>query len=227
MLKLTCRPSGSDKQAAQSWGAAEGRAELKDEQAGDAIAQSEKKDAAADGELAAGESTVVEPEEPEEKHMTLEEYLSQQAEKKLTLNAQLEMRKANEGSKVDKSWANAKALQKEEEDYFAGNAGKAKRERERKTKATIEIDQRYQEPERRGGGGGGRGGRGGERGSRGGDRGDRGGRGRGDFGGRGRGDFGGRGRGDGANRAGRGRGGRGGDSTINVTDESAFPSLGS
>ncbi|EQL01003.1 elicitor protein [Ophiocordyceps sinensis CO18] len=39
---------GSDKQAAQSWGATEGDAELKDEQAGDAIAQSEHKEALAE-----------------------------------------------------------------------------------------------------------------------------------------------------------------------------------
>ncbi|KAK1252275.1 hypothetical protein MKX08_003462 [Trichoderma sp. CBMAI-0020] len=36
-------PGGSDKQAAQSWGATEGNAELEDEQAGEAMAESEKK----------------------------------------------------------------------------------------------------------------------------------------------------------------------------------------
>lgn len=199
--------SGSEKQAAQSWGATEGDAEQKDEQAGEAIAQSEIKDATAeDGEDAAEL-------EPEDKHVSYAEYLAQQAEKKLALSESLEIRKPNEGSKADKKWANAQVLTKDpEEDLFiAGTSGKAKRDRERKVKQLVEIDQQWVEPSR-GGAAGGRGGpRGGARGE------GRGGRGRGE----GRGDGRGRGRAD-------FRGGRGGreNASINTKDESAFPSLG-
>ncbi|PKS11904.1 hypothetical protein jhhlp_001198 [Lomentospora prolificans] len=193
--------SGSEKQAAQSWGATEGEAELKDEVAGEEIAKNEAKE----GEAEAKETEA----EPEEKHISYEDYLAQLAQKKLALDTPAQVRQANEGSKLDKKWANAKPLVKEEDDDFisASSGGKAKRERERKVKQVVEIDQRYVEPERT------RGGRGGPRG---GPRG--GGRGRGE-GGRGRGD-GARGRGDG----GRGRGGK--DVTINTSDQSAFPSLG-
>lgn len=205
--------SESEKQANHGWGANEGDAELKDEQAGDAIAKAEKKEgeAAAEAEAEA---------EPEDNSISYTEYLAQLAEKKLQLGAGVpEARQPNEGSKQDKKWANAKPISKdEEEDFVAGSAGKAKRERERKQKQVIDIDQRFVEaPERTGGRGGFRGGRG---------RGDgpaRGGRGEGGFRG---------GRGDGA-RGGRGRGGdrpsrgapRGG--SINTNDTSAFPSLGS
>lgn len=214
--------SGTDKQAAASWGATEGEAELKDEQAGEAIAQSEQKEALV--EDAAGEEEA----EPEDKNISYVDYLAQQAEKKLGLESGVRVREANEGSKPDKKWANAKPLEKDDEEYVSGTYGKKQRERERKTKQTIDFDPRFVEPERtRGGGRGGRGsvrgGRGGERGGRGGDRGGRG----GERGGRG-GERGGRG----GERGGRGgivRGGHGGRDTavpINTRDESAFPSLG-
>ena len=222
--------SNSEKQAAQSWGANEGEAELKDEQAAAEIAQSEQK---AEGEAAAeGEAK---EEEPEEKHITYDEYLVQQAEKKAALEAELQVRQPNEGVKDDK-WKDFAPLAKdEEEELFPASGGKAKRERERKTKQFVELENRYIEPERTRGG---RGGRGGDRGDRGdraprGDRGDRGDR--GEFrGGRGRGD-GARGRGRGAPRGGESRGefrgGRGGgrgqeNKPINTNDEEAFPSLG-
>ncbi|KAI0480226.1 hypothetical protein GGR56DRAFT_625134 [Xylariaceae sp. FL0804] len=214
--------SGSDKQAAQSWGPAEGEAEQKDEQAGEEMAQTELKEATAED----AEDANATPAEPEDKSVSYADYLAQQAEKKLALGENLEIRKPNEGSKADKKWANAKPLPKEgDEDYFAGSGGKAKRERERKTKQVIDIDQRYIEPaSTRGGGRGGRGdggrGRGGPRGEgRGGGRGD----GRGEGRGRGRGDF----RG-GDFRGGRPAGGRGenANANINTKDESAFPSLG-
>lgn len=219
--------SESEKQANHGWGANEGNAELKDEQAGDAIAKADQKDpeAAAEPEVEA---------EPEDNSISYTEYLAQLAEKKLQLGAPVpEARQPNEGSKEDKKWANAKPIAKEvEEDFVAAAATKAKRERERKQKQVIELDQRFVEaPEQRSAGG-----RGGFRGGRG--RGDgpaRGGRGEGGFrGGRGgdRGD-----RGDGA-RGGRGggRGGSGGEraprgaprgGSINTNDTSAFPSLGS
>ena len=120
---------------------------------------------------------------------------------------------------MDKKWASAKPLEKDEEaDYFAASGGKSRREREKKVKQTIDFDPRYVEPERtRGGGRGGRG-----------DRGDRGdGPSRGGRGGRG----GDRERGSGE-RGARGsfRGARGGReptaASINTSDKSAFPSLG-
>lgn len=167
--------------------------------------------------------------EPEDNSISYADYLAQQAEKKLNLG-NLEVRKVGEG-KVDKKWANAKPLTKEEEeDFVAASAGKAKRERERAAKnIKLDIDQRYVEPAaERGGRGGFRGGRGrGDGQSRGGDRG-------------GRGEFrGGRGEGRGEGRGGRGRGDRGGPrnnagprnnnaaASINTADNTAFPSLGS
>lgn len=201
--------SGSEKQAAQSWGAVEGEAEQKDEQVGEEIAQTELKEATA--EDAENPAT---PAEPEEKHVSYDEYLAQQAEKKLALGESLEIRKPNEGSKVDKKWANAKALTKEEDDnYVSATAGKVKRERERKAKQLVDIDQRYVEPERTRGGGG-RGGRGGPRGGA--PRGE---------GGRGRGS----GRGRGGESRGEFRGGRGGARETNSSfalSQDAFPSLG-
>lgn len=209
----------SEKQAAQSWGATDGDAEQKDEQVGEQIAQTELKDATVED----AEAPAAEP-EPEDKSISYADYLAQLAEKKLAISSGLEIRKPNEGSKADKKWANAKALTKEEDDEFiSGNSGKAKRERERKTKQLVEIDNRYVEPDRprggrgggpRGGGGGGGSGSGGRGEGRGGRGESRGGRGRGEGRGRGRGDF---------------RGGRGGrdGASFNASDESAFPSLGS
>ncbi|KAL2270461.1 hypothetical protein VTJ83DRAFT_2645 [Remersonia thermophila] len=190
--------ANSEKQASQGWGANEGEAELKDEQAAAEIAQSEKK--------AEGEATPVETkeEEPEEKHLTYDQYLAQLAEKKLALESELKVRKPNEGVK-DEKWKDFTPLTKEEEELFPSTQSKAKRERERKQKQFLEIEARYVEPERT------RGGRGGPRG---GARGD-GPRGRGRGGARG--DF---------------RGGRGGPRQdnappVNPNDEAAFPSLGS
>lgn len=200
---------GSEKQAAQAWGAQEGEAELKDEQAGEAIAQTEKKDAEA-------EDAEAEDQEPEVKQVTLEAYLAEQAEKKAALNAAQAVRKANEGD--EKKWAGAKPLTKEHADYISTGATKKPRERERKQKVTVDYDGRWQESntttERpRGGRGGARGGaergerRGGPRGgARGGPRG-------------------------GPNAGPRGgpqagpRGGRGA-APINPNDASAFPALG-
>ncbi|KAK2066598.1 hypothetical protein P8C59_000403 [Phyllachora maydis] len=120
----------TEKAASQGWGAVEGEAALKDEQAGEEMAQAEKRDAA-------HEDAEAPDAEPEPKTMSLQDYLAQQAEKKLALQTEgsLKPRQPNEGSKTDKKWANAKPLAKEnDEDYFAGTGGKAKRERERKTK---------------------------------------------------------------------------------------------
>jgi plasminogen activator inhibitor 1 RNA-binding protein len=174
---------------------------LKDEEAGAKIAQSEQK---AEGEAAeAAPEGETKEEEPEDKHITYDQYLAQLAEKKLALEADLQVRRPNEGVKDDK-WKDFAPLSKkeEEEELFAGTGGKAKRERERKTKQFVELENRYIEPERTRGG---RGGRGGARGD------------------------GGRGRGRGAPR-GEFRGGRGGrpqeSKPLDTSDESAFPSLG-
>ena len=171
-----------------------------------------------DANTPAGEQQPAAEPEPEDNSKSYADYLAEQAEKKLQLNARpLEARKANEGSKLKKEWDNAKPLKKDEENvaYIAGKEEKPKRERERKEKTRLDVDMRYVEPARgeRGRGGRGRGeGRGGFRG----DRGDRG-------GGRG-GGF--RGRGEGGGYRG-GRGGRGGkDDSVNVADENAFPTLG-
>jgi plasminogen activator inhibitor 1 RNA-binding protein len=220
----------SEKQASHGWGANEGSAELDDEQAGEAIAKADQKEAlTGDGDAAPTDAAGVEPAadaEPEDNSISYADYLAQQAEKKLALGTGVpEARKPNEGSKQDKKWANAKPISKdEEEDFVAGSGGKAKRERERKQKQLLEIDQRFVEAPERGGRGGfrGRGGRG--------DGGPRGGRGEGGFrGARGDGTRGGRGRGDGPHR-GAPRGpprATAGGASINTNDPSAFPSLGS
>lgn len=217
----------SEKQAAHGWGAVEGGAELADEQAGEAIAKADEKDALT-GDAEGGAEVVEAAEaEPEDNSISYTDYLAQLAEKKLALG-KLEVRKVDDG-KVDKKWANAKAVAKEEEeDFVAGSGGKARRERERVAKnVKLEIDQRYVEPtEQRGGARGGfRGGRGRGDGARGGARGEfRGGRGGEGRGGRGRGDR------DGSFR-GTPRGGPRNNNTssgpaLKIEDTSAFPSLG-
>lgn len=174
------------------------------------MAKKERKEGEAEGKENA------EPEAEEEKLVSYETYLAQQAEKKLALEGPKEARQANEGSKLDKKWAEAKPLVKDEDDEFisAAGTGKSKRERERKVKQVVDIEPRFVEPERTRGG---RGGRGGSRGgpSRGGERAPRGDRGapRGERGGAPR---------------GAPRGGRGGAQAapINTSDQQAFPSLG-
>ncbi|KAK5019598.1 hypothetical protein BJ546DRAFT_367976 [Cryomyces antarcticus] len=231
-----------EKQAAHGWGAETGTSEWADEKAGEAIAKQEERagwDATveppvdAEGHHPGGEDAApaAEP-EPEDKQLTYEQYQAQLAEKRAALgNTSLQARKANEGS--SKKFPEGKAFtREEEEDFIAGSGGKAKRERERKAKNVLDIDQAWDE-DKAGGAGGFRGGRGGPRGGR----------------GRGEGGF----RGEGRGRGGRGRGGeRGGpahgprdgfpprpdraaggnnrnntaSSGPNLSDASAFPSLG-
>lgn len=106
-------------------------------------------------------------------------------------------RPPNEGVKIDKKWANAKELKRDEEEegYFKGlKEEKAKRERQRKEKTYLDVDMRFVEPPRsRENGPKGRG---------------RGGRGRGEF------------RGNGPRGGGRG-------APTPTVDEKNFPSLGS
>ncbi|XP_014560599.1 hypothetical protein COCVIDRAFT_23251 [Bipolaris victoriae FI3] len=211
--------SEHDKQVAHGWGGKDGDAELADEQAGEAIAQAEEKDAIR--EDAEGENA--EP-EPEDKSKSYAAYLAELAEKKLSLAAQ-NVRKANEGS--SQKFPEGTALSRDDqEDFIAGGQGKAKRERARKEKVHVELDgDRMLAPPPREGGGRGRGrGRGEFRGGEGRGRGNGEGRGRGE----GRGEFRGRGRGGETRGRGdaRGRGGRGGAPGPNITDSSAFPSLG-
>jgi len=143
-------------------------------------------------------------EEEEDNTITFAEYL---ANKKASeaVPGKPEGRAANEGA--DSSlWKDTIQLQRDEDEdtYFVGKTKAAPKARAKKEeKVTIEIDARFPPVER-----GGRGGRGG-------DRGDRGGRGRGDRGSRG----GFRGRGDAPRSGGRG------NTAVDVSDESAFPSL--
>ncbi|KAF7576270.1 Stm1-N domain-containing protein [Pyrenophora tritici-repentis] len=105
-----------EKQAAHGWGGNDGDAELADEQAGEAIAHAEEKEAS--------------------KSYTA--YLAELAEKKLSLAPQ-NVRKPNEGS--SKKFPEGTALAREEqEDFMAGSQGKAKRERARKEKVHVELD---------------------------------------------------------------------------------------
>jgi plasminogen activator inhibitor 1 RNA-binding protein len=208
------RPSDSDKQAAHGWGGNDGDAELADEQAGESIAKAEEKDAVKED----AEAEAAEP-EAEDNTKSYVAYLAELAEKKLKLGEQ-SLRQANEGS--SKKFPEGTAVTRTEEDFMASSSGKAKRERQRKEKVHVELDgDRMLAPPPREGGA--RGGRGEGRGGRG--RGSGEGRGRGEFrGGRGEG-RGGRGRGEARGDA-RPRGGRGGAAGPNITDSSAFPSLG-
>ena len=219
------RCSDSQKQAEKGWGEESGTAEWNDEKAGDAQAWEEEKSGYdafpdkpvnAEGDTPAAENgddaDAPEP-EPEDKSMSLTDYLAQQAEKKLALGGDLTARKANEGA--SKKMPEGKELTKEETEYFAGSGGKKQRERERKEKNTLQLDHDIQAREREAG----RGGRGGGRG-----------RGRGDFRGDRRGSAP-RGRGPFRAGGGGGGGGRGRDhdkpTSPNVSDQSAFPTLGS
>jgi plasminogen activator inhibitor 1 RNA-binding protein len=135
-----------------------------------------------------------EPEE-EDNTLTLDQYLAQQKNKE-TIVPKLEARQANDGA-GDDIWKGATVLAKDEDEevYFAGKAKAAPKARAKKEdKVYIEIDGRFDRPER---GGRGRGGRGGDRG---------------------------RGAPRAAPRGGRG-GRQNGASTVNVDDQTAFPSL--
>lgn len=169
-----------------------------------------------------------EPAEPEDKSKSYADYLAERQAKRDAALGIPEARKANEGAKDNKKWAQAQELSKSEgEAYFEGEA-KRQRERERtRNKNVLDIDYSFKEERRddRGGRGGGRGrgrGRGEGRGEGRGDfrpRGDRGDRGgfRGDRGDRPR-------RGDGERRG--GRGGHNADQPAISLGEDAFPSLG-
>ena len=162
--------------------------------------------------------------ESEDKTKSYDEYLAEQAEKRLALGNTLEVRKANEGSK--QKFPEGTPVKREEENFFIGASDKTRREKAQKEKNKLTLDgQYYAAPDSgdRGGGRGGRG-RGGRGGGRGDFRGDRGGRGGRGGGGGGRGEF----RGYRGDRGGGGGGGdRGGShGGFNATDQHAFPALG-
>ncbi|KAH9486894.1 hypothetical protein JR316_0000959 [Psilocybe cubensis] len=210
----------SDKKVHQSWGGDDGNAELKTEEAAaiDAVAESATNDwgttgaadadawgaPAADAAPADGDAKPEgrsrrerEPEE-EDNTLTLDQYLAQQKEKEAAAIPKLEnTRQANDGA--DDVFKDAVVLTKDEEDaYFVGKGKAAPKARAKKEeKVYLEIDARFERPDR--GAGRGRGGRGGDRGDRG-----RGSRGRG---------------------APRGNRPNNGAPVVNVDDQTAFPSL--
>ncbi|MCO5610065.1 hypothetical protein L7F22_064300 [Adiantum nelumboides] len=142
-------------------------------------------------------------EEEKDNTKTLDEYLAEQAAKRAQIGAKKEARQADN---IDASSLGKKVEHSRGEDFYSVQKEMKHRQRERKEKATLEIEQTFYTPPvrpspgRGGARGGGRGGRGGERGA------ERGGRGRGAA-----------------------RGGRGGRPTgpaVNLADQSAFPTLG-
>ncbi|RKO92727.1 hypothetical protein BDK51DRAFT_29396 [Blyttiomyces helicus] len=172
---------------------------------GDEVAaQTESKDETTESPEADAEKAVEpkEPAEPEEVQLTLEQYMAEQAAKKAV--QEKAVRKPNEGAD-DAQWKDAVVLKKEEdEELFVvapkGNKGKkvAVPVKEKTAKATVAIEQRFATEPGSTRGGSTRGrGRGEYRGARGGD------------------------------RPNTGRGPRPSAQTVNVGDQTAFPTLGS
>ncbi|KAF8591871.1 hypothetical protein K439DRAFT_1643873 [Ramaria rubella] len=199
---------GGDTSAADNtWGATtDTPAETGDTWGGAVTDNADNKDVAVNGTAPRESRRSDFKEEEEDNSLTLDEYLAQKAKAEGTAVPKIEaVRRANEG--VDESlWKDAVPLSKakEEDNYFVGKTKSAPKARAKKEeKVHIEIEARFERPDR----GRGRGGRGGRGGDRGGDR-PRGG-------------------------GGRGRGGpRGGahenvpaQQDVNVADQSAFPSL--
>jgi len=213
--------SEHQKQADAAWGGPDGNAELADEQAGETIAKQDEKAAVVEDSEPQAEP------EPEDKTMSYNDYLAELAAKKLATNDNV--RKPNEGA--SKKFPEGTAItRQEQEEFMSGSGGKAKRQRERKEKAFVELDgdRMLAQPARDDAPRGGRGGRGGRGRGEGRGGGEGRGEGRGEYrgrGGRGRGE----GRGDGPREHRGGRGGPrgGGQSGPNLADSSAFPSLGS
>ncbi|THH19859.1 hypothetical protein EW146_g1385 [Bondarzewia mesenterica] len=212
----------SEKKVHQSWGGDEGNSELKAEQAGsnDAIndavndwagvtADNDAWGVPAEGEAApAPAAPAAEGDKPEESRrrdrdeeedntLTYEQYLAQQKEAAAAAVPKLEgIRQANEGAD-DALWKDVVPKEKKNEEEDAYFAKSAPKARAKKDeKVFLEIDARFERPSRGGRGRGGDRGRGGERGGRG--RGARGAR---------------------ASRT------NGSSPTIDVGDETAFPSL--
>lgn len=219
--------SEHEKQVGHGWGENTGEAEFADEKAGEAIAKEEEKegwgtnveppateeatgftpDAGEGVEASADAEAPAEPDAP--KQLTLDAYLAEQANKKMSLAAGLELRKPNEGS--TKKFKEGKEFKRseQEENFISGSGPKAKRERQQKEKHKVDLEGQFYAPPEVDGGRGGRG-RGRSRGGP-------------SFPARGRGEGRSRGRSDrGEFRGGRGRG----PVSPNVDDQTAFPSLG-
>ncbi|PWN28031.1 hypothetical protein BDZ90DRAFT_160292 [Jaminaea rosea] len=202
----------SEKNIHQGWGGDDGKRELKNEEdaVADANAEATPANGAAtpatvEGDEAAPAAEAV-PAEEVDNTKTLDEYLADMAAKKATLGGKAVTPRTVEGgqwegfgNKVVKSQSGG------DEFYAATKAANERKQRERKEKQTLDIEQTFNTPPvaSRGGRGGARGGRGG--------------------------DFGGRGRGEGRGRGARGapRGARGGNAgpKVNLEDTRAFPSL--
>ena len=164
-------------------------------------------DAGEGAEPSADPDAPAEPEAP--KQVTLDAYLAEQANKKMSLASSLEPRKPNEGS--TKKFKEGKEFKRseQEESFIPGAGPKTKRERQQKEKHKVDLEGQFYAPPEVDGGRGGRG-RGRSRGGA-------------SFPARGRGEGRGRGRSDrGEFRGGRGRG----PASPNVDDQTAFPSLG-
>lgn len=148
--------SDTGKKVNQGWGGQSGEKELDDERAGEKIAQADENEP----------QTPAEEAEPAEKAKSYNDYLAEKAAAG-DFSAK-PVRAANEGTKADSKWANAKEFKREEdENYIKGSSEKAKREKARKEKNILEVDMRFVEAPRGNSGPRGRGGRGG-RGARGG-----------------------------------------------------------
>lgn len=156
----------SRKQINQGWGGQTGDKEFDDEKAGQKIAQTDENEP----QTPAGE----EPEEPADKAKSFADYLAEKAAAG-DLSAK-PVRAANEGTKPDGKWAQAKEIKRgeEEEEYIKGkDDNRNKGPKQRKEKNYLDVDLRFVEAPRssgeRGGprGRGGRGGRGAGRGGRG------------------------------------------------------------
>ncbi|KAG6813257.1 hypothetical protein H0H92_012671 [Tricholoma furcatifolium] len=179
----------SDKKIQQSWGGADGNTELKNEQDAtvDATAEANEWTAdtanaadwgssapaegapAAEGEKAEGRPRREKEPEEEDNTLTLDQYLAQQKDKESIIPKLEGPRQANDGADT---WKDVVPMSKDEDNaYFVGKTKTVPKARAKKEeKQFIEIDARFERPDR-----GGRGrGRGGDRGDR-----PRGGRGRG------------------------------------------------
>ncbi|PFH54516.1 hypothetical protein AMATHDRAFT_44375 [Amanita thiersii Skay4041] len=205
----------SDKKIHQAWGGDDGKQELKAEEAANVDAAAEGANWGTEGAQAdwgAGDTAPTdiagataeddktenkprrEKEEEEDNTLTLEQYLAKQRGMEPIVPKLDNTRKANEGADAN-IWKDVVQITKNDttDNYFVGKAKTAPKTRSKKEeKVFIEIDARFDRPDR--------GGRGRGRGERG-----RGGRGRGGA-----------------------RGGRQNGSptqTINVDDQTAFPSL--
>lgn len=202
----------SHKKVEQGWGGDDAKRELDAEDGAKADAAAEedttgeagdKKEAPKANGAPPVEKELAPVEEEKDNTKTLDEYLAEQAAKRAQIGALKEARPAETDAKA----LGTKMEKQSDEDYFKAQKERSNRQRERKEKQILEIEQSFNAPPAasRGAGRGGRGsgrGRGGERGR--------------GFGGE---------RGAGRGRGGRGRGGSAG-ANINLSDSAAFPTLG-